>query len=50
MTKVLACDDQSVELSPKAGELLFVLLEAQGSIVSLEVHKRASLEFCRRSK
>jgi DNA-binding response OmpR family regulator len=36
MSKMLFCDSHPVELSIKAGELLFVLLEAQGSVVSLE--------------
>lgn len=36
MTKILSCNNQSVELSIKAGELLFVLLEAQGRVVHLE--------------
>ena len=36
MTKILSYDNQPVELSIKAGELLFTLLEAQGSVVPLE--------------
>ena len=36
MTKMLSHDNQLVDLSIKAGELLFVLLEAQGQVVHLE--------------
>jgi len=36
MSKMLSFNNQPVELGIKAGELLFVLLEAQGSVVPLE--------------